>query len=157
MPQLPPILTSHMPCNISVKSTATRAMHIGLPCNMSYLYTTKMRSLVLGGPKIKLTRWVDSDWGACTDTHCSTSSYTFSLSSGLVSWSSKKQPTVVTSSTMAEYIASCHGTKEAMWLRSLLKSLGHAQDHLSCIHCDNVGSTHDQSFHAQTKHIDIQH
>src|SRR5882724_6813342 len=47
-----------------------------------------------------------------------------------------------------------------MWLQSLLKSLSHAQDHPSCIHCDNIGSnilTHDQSFHAWTKHIDIQH
>src|SRR5882724_2929393 len=125
-----------------------------------YLYTTKTRSLVLGRPKIKLTGWVDSDWGACMDTCRSTSGYAFSLSSGLVSWSSKKQPTVATSSTEAEYIASCHGAKEAIWLRSLLKSLGHAQDHPSCIYCNNIGSnilTCDQSFHARTKHIDIQH
>src|SRR5882724_6088792 len=88
------------------------------------------------------------------------SSYAFSLSSGLVSWSSKKQPTIVTSSTKAEYLASCHGTKKAIWLRSLLKSLGHSQDHPSCIHCDHAGSnilTHDQSFHSWTKHIDLQH
>jgi len=115
---------------------------------------------VLGGPDIRLTGWVDSDWGACTDTHRSISGYAFSLGSGLVSWSSKKQPTVAMSSTEAEYIASCHGAKEAVWLRSLLKSLGHAQDRASCIHCDNVGSnilTRDPSFHARSKHIDIQH
>ena len=85
-------------------------------CVIQYLYATKMRSLVLGGPEIKLTGWVDSDWGACTDTCSSTSGYGFSLGSGLVSWSSIKQPTIVKSSTEAEYIASCHGTKEAMWL-----------------------------------------
>jgi len=107
-------------------------------CVIQYLYAIKMRSLVLGGPEIKLTGWVDSDWGACMDTCHSMSSYAFSLSSGLVSWSSKKQPTVATSSTKAEYIASCHGTKEAVWLHSLLKSLGHAQDHLSYIHCDII-------------------
>jgi len=52
---------------------------------IQYLYATKTRSLVLGGPKIKLTGWVDSDWGACMDTHHSTSGYAFSLGSGL-SW-----------------------------------------------------------------------
>src|SRR5882724_2311928 len=81
----------------------TTAQHV-----IWYLYATKTRSLVLGGPEIKLTGWVDSDWGACTDTHHSMSSYAFSLSLSLVSWSSKKQPTIVTSSTEAEYIASCH-------------------------------------------------
>jgi len=129
-------------------------------CVIRYLYATKTRSLVLGGPDINLTGWVDSDWGACTDTHRSISGYTFSLGSGLVSWSSKKQPTVATSSTKAEYIASCHGAKEAVWMRSLLKCLGYAQAGASRIHCDNVGSnilTRDPSFHARTKHIDIQH
>src|SRR5882672_7715965 len=115
---------------------------------------------MLGGPNIKITGWVDSDWGAFTDTHRSISGYAFSLGSGLVSWSSKKQPTMAMSSTEAEYISSCHGAKEAVWLCSLLKSLGHAQDHASCIHCDNIGSnilTRDPSFHARSKHIDIQH
>src|SRR5882724_7983005 len=102
--------------------------HCTMCHSISIHYQT--RSLVLGGPKIKLTGWVDSDWGACTDTHHSMSSYAFSLGSGLVSWSSKKQPTIV-SSTKAEYIASCYCVKEAMWLQSLVKSLGHAQDHSS--------------------------
>ena len=79
--------------------------------------------LVLGGPEINLTGWVDSDWGACMDTCQSVSGYAFSPGSGLISWSSKKQATMDTSSTEAEYIASCHGTKEAIWIRNLLKLL----------------------------------
>ena len=81
-----------------------------------YLYATRNQTLVLGGPEINLTGWVDSDWGACTDTRRSVSGYTFSLGSGLISWSSKKQATVATSSTEAEYVASCHGVKEAVWI-----------------------------------------
>jgi len=129
-------------------------------CTIRYLYATRDRALILGGPEITLTGWVDSDWGACTDLRCSISGYTFSLGSGLISWSSKKQPIVATSSTEAEYIASCHGVKEAIWLRNLLQLLGFRQTTASCIHCDNVGSnilTWDPSFHARMKHIDIQH
>ncbi len=125
-----------------------------------YLYATKHKSLVLGGSTINLEGWVDSDWGACVDLCRSISGYAFSLGAGLVSWSSKKQPTVATSSTEAEYIASCHGAKEAVWMRSLLKFLGFAQNIATTIHCDNVGSnflTWDPSFHARTKHINIQH
>ena len=118
---------------------------------MRYLYATRHRTLVLGSRDVSLTGWVDSDWGACTDMRCSTSGYAFSLGTGIISWSSKKQPTVATSSTEAEYIASCHGAKEAVWLRSLLKFLGFAQDGTTTIHCDNVGSnilTRNPSFHA---------
>ena len=96
--------------------------------------------LVLGGPEINLTGWVDSDWGACTDTRRSVSGYVFSLGSGLISWSSKKQVTVATSSTEAEYIASCHGVKEAVWIRNLLKLLDFEQTTSSRLYCDNVGS-----------------
>ena len=116
-----------------------------------YLYATRNRTLVLGGPEINLTGWVNLDWGACTDTCQSISGYTFSLGSGLISWSSKKKATVATSSTEAEYVASCHGAKEAIWIRNLLKLLDFEQTTSSCIYCDNVGSnilTRDPSFHA---------
>ena len=133
----------------------TAAQHV-----IHYLYATKHKSLVLGGSTINLEGWVDSNWGACVDSRRSILGYAFSLGAGLVSWSSKKQPTVVTSSTEAEYVASCHGAKEAVWMRSLLKFLGFAQNIATTIHCDNVRSNflmRDPSFHARTKHIDIQH
>jgi len=125
-----------------------------------YLYATRDTSLVLGGDGINLTGWVDSDWGSCVDSRRSISGYSFSLGTGLVSWSSKKQPTVATSSTEAEYVASCHGAKEAIWLHALLKLLSFAQSSATTVYCDNVSSnflTRDPSFHAHTKHIDIQH
>jgi len=115
---------------------------------------------MLGGRDIMLKGWVDSDWGACTDMRRSTLGYVFSLGMGIISWSSKKQPMVATSSTEAEYITSCHGTKEAVWLQSLLNFLGFTQDGVTTIYCDNVGSnilTRDPLFHAWMKCIDIQH
>jgi len=132
----------------------TTAQHV-----IRYLYATRSRSLVLGGPEI-IIGWVDWDWGACTDTCQSTSRYVFSLGLGLVSWSSKKQPTVAIYSTEAENIASCHGMNEAVWLHSLLKSLGYTQAAASHILCDNVGSnilTCDPSLHVHTNHIHSQH
>ena len=45
------------------------------------------------------------------------------LAGGAVSWSSKKQTSVALSSTEAEYIASVHAAKEAIWLKRLLRDI----------------------------------
>ena len=52
----------------------------------------------------------DADWaGLAYDKRLTTSKYVFSLGSGAVSWSSKKQPKVALSSTKAK-------TEEQLWL-----------------------------------------
>jgi hypothetical protein len=76
----------------------------------------------------------------------------------LVSWSSKKQPTVSRSSTEAEYKAIANGAAEAMWMSSLLTELGVTQQRALVLRCDNLGATYMTAnlvFHAQTKHIEI--
>ena len=65
----------------------------------------------------------DSDWAGDIDTRHSTTGYCFSLGSGAISWSSKKQPTVALSSTETEYRAACSAATEAVWLRRLLEEL----------------------------------
>ena len=83
---------------------------------------------MLGGlGDITLHRFMDSLWGMDVDHRWSISSYFFSLGHGTISWGSKKQVTVATSSTEAEYMASCCATKEAMWLWSLLGLIGFKQ------------------------------
>ena len=124
-----------------------------------YLKWTRDFVLTLGGiAKPQLTGYTDSDYAGCTDTWRSTSGYVFTLGCGPISWSSKRQPIVTTSSCEAEYVASCHVTKEAMWLRRLLELLGHRQS-TTIIQSDNAGSislTKDAAFHARLKHIDVQ-
>ena len=64
-----------------------------------------------------------------------------------------------TSTCEVEYIASCHATKEALWLRKLVTLLGHLQS-TTKIWNNNSGSIilmKDPSFHAQTKHINVQY
>jgi hypothetical protein len=76
----------------------------------------------------------------------------------LISWSSKKQPTVSRSSTEAEYKAFPNGAAEAIWLESLLKELGVVQQRTPILWCDNLGATYltaNPVFHARTKHIEI--
>ena len=75
-----------------------------------------------------------------------------------MSWSSKKQVSVATSSVKAEYVASANATKEAVWLRTLLKKVGYPQSQATIVHADNQGAialAQNPIFHSRAKHIDI--
>ncbi|KAJ0948333.1 putative RNA-directed DNA polymerase [Helianthus annuus] len=92
------------------------------------------------GKKIVLTGYSDSDWASNVDDQKILSAYVFSLCSGAVSWSSKKQPTVALSSTEVEYIIATGATSQAIWLRRILEDLGLEQEEPTMIYCDNKSS-----------------
>jgi hypothetical protein len=84
------------------------------------------------------------------------------LARAAISWSSKKQPSVALSSTKAEYIASTHATKEAIWLQQLLRELWPDPIFYSptTLLIDNQSAimiTRNLEFHDQTKHIEVCH
>nr|GEX36683.1 hypothetical protein [Tanacetum cinerariifolium] len=63
-------------------------------------------------------------WGNCLMTRRSLMGYCIFLGHSLVSWKTKKQPTVSRSSTEGEYISMTTTTCELLWLSFLLKDLG---------------------------------
>jgi hypothetical protein len=110
---------------------------------LRYLIGTKSFTLVLGSTSpIRLSGYTDSNYTppGDLDKRKSTSGYCMNLGGGAISWSSKHQSTVATSSTEAKYMACCHAAKEAVWLRMLLHAIGHTQRKATNIQCDNQGT-----------------
>eukprot|EP00253_Pinus_taeda_P022894 PITA_22894 len=101
----------------------------------------------------------DSDSACNLDDRRSITGYAFSIGSGVIAWSSKKQSTVALSLCEAEYQALCAAMCEAIWLRRLLNDVGKEHKNSTSIKSDNQSTiklAHNPMFHKNTKHIDTQ-
>jgi len=100
----------------------------------------------------------DSDWAGNIDDRKSMTGNLFLYGDGAISWLSKKQPVVALSTSEAEYIALSYAVQEAIWLKSLLTSVGVVVDKPIIIKEDNQGAiaiAKDPVKHTRAKHIDI--
>ncbi|XP_068309864.1 secreted RxLR effector protein 161-like [Pyrus communis] len=91
---------------------------------------------------LQLVAYIDSDLAGCVDDRKSTNSYIFLLAGGAVSWKSAKQSTIASSTMEAEFIGCYAATKQAIWLRNMVKEL-RVIDNIEKplrIYCDNKAS-----------------
>jgi len=72
-----------------------------------------------------LIGYTNSDWAGSSDDRKNTSRYVFHLGSGAISWTSKKKPIVSLSSIEVEYIVTIGVAYQVVWMRRMLKDLGH--------------------------------
>jgi hypothetical protein len=97
-------------------------------------------------------------YAGCPDDRKSIGAYCVYLGSNLISWSSRKQPTVSRSSTEVEYKSVANTTAELIWIKALLSDLGVQLSTPLKLWCDNIGATYlsaNPVFHGRTKHVEI--
>ena len=103
--------------------------------------------------------YVDSSWANDLETRRSTTGILALFNGNAITWASKKQKTVATSSTEAEYMACAEAAKEALWLRTWINEVFRVEIPVT-MYCDNRSSidlAKNDTFHQRTKHIDISH
>lgn len=112
---------------------------------------------------LALVGYSDADWASSIDDRRSTTGYCFSLTKTgpLVSWKSKKQPTVALSSCEAEYMALAATTQESLYLKQLLSEMdiGHKYE-CAVIFEDNQGTialSKNSMTQQRSKHIDVRY
>ena len=76
---------------------------------------------------IHLHVYVDFDFAGDVNSQKSTTSYVFTLGSGIVSLVSGLQKVIALSTTKAEYVAATEGCKELIWLKDFIEELGNEQ------------------------------
>jgi hypothetical protein len=75
---------------------------------------------------------------------------------GAVTWSSKKQPMIVLSSTESEYIRLTHATKEILWVRQFLEEILSKFQGPSQMYLDNQGAialAQNNKYHPQSVNL----
>ncbi|KAJ3454188.1 hypothetical protein MRS44_018082 [Fusarium solani] len=110
-------------CLIRHLAKPTKVHEAAVKRIMRYLRGTCDFKLEFRGDLRPLTGYTDSDWAGDTETRRSTAGYIFNVGSGAISWAAKRQQSVALSTCEAEYMGQTQATKEAIWLRTLLKEL----------------------------------
>jgi hypothetical protein len=108
--------------------------------------------------QLQVHRYMDVDWAGNVSNRRSISGFMFLLGSGVISWSSKKQPTIALSNTKAKYRGAVIATCETVWLQKLLSDLGHLVDAPIVIYCDNINNilfANNLIYHVRKKHIEV--
>ncbi|KAJ9541769.1 hypothetical protein OSB04_028275 [Centaurea solstitialis] len=107
----------------------------------------------------ELISFTDSNYGGCKLDRKSTSGSCQFLGDKLVSWTSKKQNCVSTSTAEAEYVAAVSCCSQVLWMKTQLLDYGYKLKRVP-IYCDSesaIAITSNPVQHSKTKHIDIRY
>ena len=98
----------------------------------------------------------DVDYAGSLD--MSTTSCTIFMGPNLISWSSKKQPTVSNSPTIVENQASAYTIIETLWIHYVLVELGVVLHHPVKVLCDNISNVYiaaNPILYEHSKHVKV--
>jgi hypothetical protein len=133
---------------------------------MKYLRSTIKQKLHYGPGKAHeehIAGYTDADWASDKSDRKSISGGVVMFYGGPISWSSKKQNSVATSSAESEYISMATNVKQGQWMGQVLRDMSMGEfvgetERKVKLYGDNQGAialTKNPHLHERSKHIDI--
>jgi len=161
------VMTATRPDISYIVTKLSQYMHCAKKCHMvmakhtlRYLKGTINEHLTFrkSGP-FNVTGFCDADWGNSEDRK-SVTGYCFQISTTgpMISWKSRKQPTVALSTCEAEYMSLVSAAQEGKYLTSILNEVTSSKLTEFNLFCDNQGAAalaKNPIKHQRSKHIDI--
>ncbi|CAN0906057.1 Retrovirus-related Pol polyprotein from transposon TNT 1-94, partial [Linum grandiflorum] len=129
---------------------------------LGYLKGTLDYGLSYGGYPSVIEGYSDASWISNVEDHSSTTGWVFLLGGGAISWASKKQTCITTSTIESEFIALAAAAKEAEWLRDLVYEIPLWPKPISPISilCDSnatLASAYSQIYNGKSRHLGVRH
>jgi hypothetical protein len=103
-----------------------------------------------------LAVYSDADWAGDKENRRLISGFVATINEAVISWSMKKQSSVATSTTEAEYMALNTMVKEVIWIQRMFKELGRTLNDGKVIYEDNqeaITLAKNSKHYIRTKHI----
>ncbi|GJX46111.1 ribonuclease H-like domain-containing protein [Tanacetum coccineum] len=126
---------------------------------LRYVYGTLDYGLQLfSSSTTDLVAYPDADWAGYLTTRRSTLGYYVFHGNNLLSWSSKRQPSLSHSSAEAEYRGVANAVAETCWLLNLRCELHTPLSSATLVYCDNVSAVYlscNPVQHQRVKYIEI--
>jgi len=135
--------------------------HTAMKSVFHYLAGTRTTSLVYTRRSsmdipLLITDYSDADYASCRDPRRSVSGYVFLLNGCAISWLSKKQNLVSTSTTESEYMALATTARQALWYIYGLSQLGFPIPvELKAGNTSSINVAENPINNPKTKHIDV--
>ena len=127
---------------------------------LSYLSTTRELGLYLGGRRdgLDLSVYADADFANDPDTRHSVTGNLLYLDGSLISWTSKKQKLVATSSTEAEFLAAFYTLRDIQCVEQFIRCVFPAKMPQIVLYQDNqscIALISNESSKGRSKHFDV--
>jgi hypothetical protein len=135
------------------KSHYTALQHI-----LRYLCGTINLGIKYERSPVSCEGYADASFAQDVDSRKSVTCFVFTIACGAISWCSRQQTIVATSTMESELIAASAAADEAVFIRQLLADLNYEQADATVIYCDNQPMLHmvtNSTTTQRNKHIDV--
>ena len=127
---------------------------------LQYMRGTVDKGISFSGKQFDMHIFTDADWAGDAVTRRSTTGYVVFAAGGPLSWQSKLQPTVATSSMQSEYQSLYAGMQELVWLRGVMGELGLPLSKPTPFFLDSQSADDlatNPVYHKRSKHIEVKY